>query len=342
MTVGAVITAIGAATLALFLGWPLARVIQARWWVGTPCTIERCELVARERRDEDGGLSRTWSVEALYRYVVDGREFVGTGFELGPFAGGGRAWRADAIARARGELTLCWVDPDDPARAVLERGLDPGTWWALLGLVPVGVGGLLVAVGIRTRFGRVRRLSDAGYARSAFTAEVAGPVDPGPGLLPVSRLVEDPYGLNAARVVRHGAPRFVPGARQLATATRPSAAVAVLALVLSGVAYVFGLRDLADAIGGSLPESWSPAPHLALFAIMLAILGWIVVRIRRSRVPKATLTVDPWTMHPGATVQVRWALPEARVAGFEIALAGEETIRHDGSGARIERRRIRP
>jgi len=345
MAAGGAIAAVGAAIVALFLGWPLARVIDARSWVGTPCVIEHCALVAREHRDRDGRPSTTWSVDTRYHYVVDGTGYMGTRFELGPFVGGGRAWREDAIARARGELTLCWVDPDDRGQAVLERGLDPGTWWALLGLVPIGVGGVLVGVGVRSRRGRLRRLRDAGYERSAFDGDAAGPTGPvatDADLVPVSRLVEDPYGLQAPRVGRTGAPPAMPRTRQLSAAGRRSAGEAAGALVLAGLLYVVFLRGFAQRIGRGLPEGWSDVPGLVLLAMLLGLalrIGW---RVWRGRAPMATLTIDPSAMHPGATVPVRWALPTARVTGLEISLAGEEIIRHDGKRARFERRGLAP
>ena len=51
-----------------------------------------------------------------------------------PGSSGGRSGKADIVAaHPRGARVRCWVDPDDPTEAVLERGL---TTQAFVGLVP--------------------------------------------------------------------------------------------------------------------------------------------------------------------------------------------------------------
>ena len=147
LVAAAVLLAVGSLIVGLCTVWPLARVIDARDWLATPCRIESCELTSRTSRSSKGRTSTTWDVQARYRYVVAGKEYISERFELGPRPGGGLDWRQAALARLRASNPAqCWVDPRNPAAAVLERGFDPNNLVPLVGLAPMAFGGLLAAM----------------------------------------------------------------------------------------------------------------------------------------------------------------------------------------------------
>lgn len=123
----------GSAFLFLFACVPLAIVAVMAWivvgsvrtaaemktWTPVPATIESVDLV--EHRGDD---STTYSVRATYRYVFEGSEY--TGARVGVHGGSdniGR-WHQDRFAeldaaRRAGRSVTCFVDPRNPANAVL-------------------------------------------------------------------------------------------------------------------------------------------------------------------------------------------------------------------------------
>jgi hypothetical protein len=123
---------------------PILGVLAARHWTPTPCTI-----LSSEVRRHRSGDSTTYSVAILYAYQVDGREYRS---DRAKFLGGsssGRRAKEEFVRRfPPGTQATCYVNPRDPAEAVLERGFTAGMW---VGVVPVlfmlaGAGGVIGAL----------------------------------------------------------------------------------------------------------------------------------------------------------------------------------------------------
>ena len=69
--------------------------------------------------------------EVLYRYGWRGQIHRSSGISILDAQGG--EVRTEAFLRGYpvGQTTTCWVNPDDPTEAVLDRSL---SWWMLLGV----------------------------------------------------------------------------------------------------------------------------------------------------------------------------------------------------------------
>lgn len=134
----------GTGILIPFFVVPALRVVEARSWQPVPCEILSSGV--RSHSSDDGV---TYSVEVLYRYELDGREYRSNRYQFMGGSSSGYESKADAVAKipAGAEVT-CYVDPDDSFEAVLERGF---TSDYLFGLIPllfalVGAGGMVVVV----------------------------------------------------------------------------------------------------------------------------------------------------------------------------------------------------
>ncbi len=133
----------GAGLLVPFFVWPSLQVVKARSW-----TALACEIVESEVRSHSGDDGATYSVEALYRYRVDGQDILANRYQFP----GGSSSGYDAKPQLgeqipAGSSTTCYVNPDDAYDAVIERGF---TAQYLFGLIPgifalVGLGGLALA-----------------------------------------------------------------------------------------------------------------------------------------------------------------------------------------------------
>lgn len=104
------------------LSWGLLPVMEAwsaRHWQRVPATLQQVTVHAQA----DGLLSPFNTVEVSYRYRIEGVERVGRRLDVhdGRAVGGRAAVIAEAV---RGEAGLrVWVDPANPARALIRREL---------------------------------------------------------------------------------------------------------------------------------------------------------------------------------------------------------------------------
>jgi len=124
----------------VFLFRPILKVLDARNWSKTPCTI-----VSSELQSHSGDDGTTYSVHIVYRYTVNGREHQSDRYEFMGGSSGGHDGKQKVVNRyPPGKQTDCYVNPSDPDDAVLQRDFTP---MMLLGLIPlifvaVGAGGI--------------------------------------------------------------------------------------------------------------------------------------------------------------------------------------------------------
>lgn len=127
-----------------FLAWrPLHQIRQARAWPATPCIVESSRV-----RSHAGDESTTYSVDILYRYEFNGRTHRSNRYDFMSGSSSGYDGKADVVRQyPPGKQAICYVNPADPTKAVLERGFTPMMY---VGFVPVlfllvGAGGLVYA-----------------------------------------------------------------------------------------------------------------------------------------------------------------------------------------------------
>lgn len=125
----------------------------------------------RSHSSDDG---TTYSADVFYRYDFEGKEYRSNRRGLIGGSSSGRSGKQEFVRQhPPGKSVVCYVDPDQPWRATLERKLG---WWALFALFPVpfaaiGLGGLWW-----TFFGSKAKERKA---RSGSGKTEAAPEDPG-------------------------------------------------------------------------------------------------------------------------------------------------------------------
>ncbi len=145
----AVFFLVGAGMLIPFFILPVLRVVEARSWQGVPC-----EILSSRVRSHSGDDGNTYSIEALYRYEFDGRQHRSNRYQFLGGSSGGHESKAAAVEKIpAGSTATCYVNPEDPFEAVIERGLTPDYFFGLVPLLfaLIGAGGMAaVVVGARS------------------------------------------------------------------------------------------------------------------------------------------------------------------------------------------------
>ena len=117
---------------------PLLKTFAADKWPETPCSILSSEV--GQHSGSKGGT--TYSIDIHYRYEFQGEAHESKAYDFLESSSSGFEGKAAVVARyPAASIQVCYVNPRDPAEAVLARGFHPGYLFGLLGLIFVAVGG---------------------------------------------------------------------------------------------------------------------------------------------------------------------------------------------------------
>lgn len=132
-----------AAGVGLFFGMVVPKAVSyfaMKGWEEVPAEVVWSRV--RSHTDDDG---TTYSADVFYRYEYEGTEHRSNRRNVIGGSSSGRSSKQEFVnEHPAGKAIVCYVDPDEPWRAILERRLG---WWALFALFPlpfaaVGLGGL--------------------------------------------------------------------------------------------------------------------------------------------------------------------------------------------------------
>ncbi len=120
----------------VFLFRPIIKLISAREWSKTPCTVVSSEV--KSYSDSDG---TTYSIQITYRYTCNGRDYLSDRYGFMDSSSSGRKRKQAVVDQyPPGREAICYVNPTNPNDAVLNRNFTP---MMLIGLFPL----LFVAIG---------------------------------------------------------------------------------------------------------------------------------------------------------------------------------------------------
>jgi hypothetical protein len=119
---------------------PITKTLDARSWIETPCKVLRAEV-----RSHEGDDSTTYSVYIFYEYEFNDQTYQNDGYDFVGGSSSGYRSKARVVDRYRSAANpVCYVNPEDPADAVLKRGFHVKLLLALFPLpfLLVGLGGV--------------------------------------------------------------------------------------------------------------------------------------------------------------------------------------------------------
>lgn len=300
----------GLAVFVPFFALPALRAIASRGWEAVPCTIVSSAVGVHS--SDDGG--STYSVDVVVEYEHGGQTRRSERYGFSSGSSSGRERKAAVVARLPpGTRTTCWVDPDDPDFAVLDRSLFPWLFIGCLPLVFTAVGGAgitwLVVAGRRSR----QPASVSRRAGAAARAAVAAELD-APG--------RAPQGLAAAGLeafAPHGPVVLEPGGRRVA----------------KFLGLLFATLFWNGIVGAVVWGQWNEGGLLAggCATILLVVFGGVGLLLLAAVPHQALALANPrpvvdlsGALYVGGSVTLGWRFQGAagRIGRLRILLVGTE------------------
>lgn len=300
---------LGAVLFVVLFGRPAVEILEARNWPAVPCVI-----ISGEVQSIRGNHGSTYRVNILYRYSVGGREYKSNqyGFMVGSSSG---YQRKQAIVRQHppGSQSVCYVNPDHPAEAVLNRGFTPDLWAGLIPLVFVVFAGCMLLVIRRTR----QQTRAIVPTRPIYSSNTPAKVVPGLG----NDLATDAKWLR---------PATAPWAKLLG-------AIAVAAF-WNGIVSFF----VADVFHGwrSGHGQWFLTIFMIPFVVIgLCIIGGVIYFFLALFNPLPHLKITPGAVRVAESLRIDWDLAGnvERLENLRFRLQGREEAVH-GAGKNTSRR----
>lgn len=267
---------------------PALGMVAARSWAQAPCRIVSSQV--GESQDSDGG--STYRVEITYTYRYQGRAYQSDRYDFSTGSSSGYEGKAEVVARYPPDSEcVCWVDPADPTRAVLDRELHFGYFpLALIAFVFMGAG----AGGIGWTLSSARRQRAARLAPAA-----AGPLA---------------GGERGSLELR---PRVSPGMALLGGV--------LISLFWNGIVSVLVWRVVESWRAGE-PEGCLTAFAVPFVLVGLNILYYTGRKFLELFNPRPRLTLSPASPAVGETAYLAWSFSgsSGRVKRLTVVLEGTE------------------
>jgi hypothetical protein len=265
-------------------------------WTPTPCVVVSSKVGSHS--DSDG---TTYSVDILYRYTFGGREYRCDRYNAVGGSSSGYSGKAKVVGRyPTGAQVTCYVNPANPAEALLKPGADAGVLFGLIPVVFLAAGLLIVIFG--TRKPSTSRPSGA----PALDAQSA----------------QGPVTLKSSSS---------PGLRVLGAV--------VVTIFWNGIVSIFVSQAVESFREGS-PEWFMTLFLVPFVGVGLFLVGMTIHYVLALANPRIRLWLDPASPSPGGTVKVAWELTGAvsRVRKLWIYLEGrEEASYRRGSSTSTEK-----
>ncbi len=280
---------------------PLVQFADAGNWTTVPC-----QILFSEVEQHIGDESSTYAVHILYEYEHDGERYRSNRYSFFGGSSSGKQAKLNIIGRfPSGSNAVCYVNPEDPYTAVLDRSWQPSL---LIALLPIafaicGVAGL-AAMARRAR--RAANGSPGIYARRLADHRQAADVWPIPG---------------ANNDVLELKPAASPVAKFLGWLT--------FAGIWNGVVSVFVMLVVKQVRHGEV--SW-----LLIVFLLPFVLGGIGLAVTAVKAllalfnPRIRLRLSPAEFALGQPGRLEWEFSgdSSKIARLHIALTGKEHVRY--------------
>jgi hypothetical protein len=297
---GAVFTLIGGLVLYFAAIAPALKMLAARSWVPVECTI----LTSEVGRHSGSKGSTTYSINITYRYEFEGRSWESARYNFFTGSSSGYEGKAAVVRQyPPGARATCWVNPQQPSEAVLDRSPSALMLFGLLGLLFLGIG-----LSMLTHTGRKTAVPGLVSGPILPSAAPAGPVELKPSASPAVKLL----------------------------------GAILVAAFWNGIVGIFvGVAINAWMKGRA--EWFLMIFLVPFVLIGLLLLGFVGSTFLNLFNPRVRMTINRTTFAPGDTLEVRWAIlgRAARIQRLRLTCECEQkTTTGHGKHRRVERKQL--
>ena len=280
---------------------PWFGMLQARSWAATPCTI-----ISSDAKAIDGD---SLQLTVVFKYTVDKNDYQSDTYCFSSMSSNtANNWKQQVVRdHPAGKQTTCFVNPGNPAEAVIERGWVPDMWWGLFPIpfLLVGGGALLVAVGV-IRFPQSNATNRWQAARS---------VSPVPAATLESRDLSEPAD---------GPVTLEPASTPLGNLIGSL----VFAVFWNGIVSIFLWDTIGKLRQGQVAGwGWFEVVFLVPFVLVgVGAIGFVFYTLLTLFNPRPTLTIDSAAIPLGESLRLTWNLSGrlSSINQFKISLKGVE------------------
>jgi hypothetical protein len=296
---------------------PVLRVREARNWVET-----RCRIVSSDVGEHPGSKGTTYSVDIVFSYTVGAGRFTSKQYDFMGGSSSGYSGKEAIVERYPARMhTACYVNPADPADAVLDRDYPEDL---LFGLIPlamtvVGATGLIAA-------GRRAKQPDGGKLWAPGVIPASGVTMWGGT---VKRRAGDIGLVSALETEQTESPVEL---KPAATPAGSAATGVVISIIFNGIVILVLLHQLP--IWKTRGVDWGLAAFLAIFGLMgVVILLGTIKALMRLLDPRVHVRLTPGTLRLGKDFAVEWELQggSKRLSRLRIILECQEEAKVHGS-----------
>lgn len=293
---------------------PVLKIMQAKNWLEVPCTILSSEV--RSYRDSDGNTQHR--ADIFYRYTFEGEEFRSNQHQFLAMSGD-ESSRSATQRYPAGSEAVCYVNPNDPSEAVLEREFTTGLLLGLFPLLFVGVGAAGLIWQVKTR-GEPPEVSPGlpglGSVSTAWSSRAKPQLS---GAEPFTRSRSRPDTGAAGPVVLK--PKHGPWAKFIGTL--------LVALFWNGIVSVF-VFQVVDGWRHGRGE-WFLTLFMVPFVLVgIGLIGGVIYSLLALANPRPMLTVTSNIVALGESIEMEWRL-SGRVHSLDhlrLSFAGEEEAQY--------------
>lgn len=314
---GLLFAGMGAFFLVGAFGPMILGLVRSRNWIATPCVIVSRDV--EESRNSDG--EDSYRVVARYRYQVDGREYVGNrdNWSFGD-SSGHESKRRIVRSLPAGMDATCYVDPANPAEAVLSREVG---WEAAFVLIPV----VFIVAGVGMMIAGIWAQPAKAIANKAASN---GRITLGQGLVSAPQVESGWVGVWPPPAKDRG-PRVL--SSMDTPAGQVAAVLAVIALIWNGIigcVLYFDVFGHGSFDGFGIFGAIFITPFVLVGIALVAGVGYMLLAMKN---PRPVVTIARSILRLGEMVEVGWKI-EGRadwITMLNLTLEGRESATR-GSG----------
>jgi hypothetical protein len=134
---GLIFTLAGIGFFIPFFGLPALHVLAAQNWHEVSCTVLESEVVSRS----GGNHGEQYGIAIKFAYDFGATHYIGTRYDFSIGTSNIYGYRRDIVDRLPpGTKTICYVNPEKPSQAVMNRGFGKDAWFVFLPLIFIAVG----------------------------------------------------------------------------------------------------------------------------------------------------------------------------------------------------------